>query len=88
MSEPLEKIVNRAWDEFSVESRTDAWMRSTVRRVEVAETYNVASVPLARTDTTMLHGLDHADEGQDDLEPTDWMLVGWTPAPEVGPHQA
>jgi hypothetical protein len=78
--EPLDKIVNRAWDEFAVESRTDVWMKSKVRRVEVAETCNVASVPLVKAATATLHGLDHADQGQDDLEYTDWMLVGWTPA--------
>jgi hypothetical protein len=79
MSEPLAKVVNRAWDEFAVESRTDVWMRSTVRRVEVAESRNVATVPLEQASTAALHGLDHADQGQDGLEPTDWMRLGWTP---------
>jgi hypothetical protein len=77
--EPLDQLIARSWDDFSVESRTDVWMRSTVRRVEVAETCNVASVPLAAASTASLHGLDHANQGQDDLEYTDWMREGWTP---------
>jgi hypothetical protein len=79
VSEPLDKVIARAWDDFAPESRNGPWLRSEVRRVEVAETGNVASVPLARAAKATLHGLDRACREQDDLEPTDWMREGWTP---------
>jgi hypothetical protein len=79
---PLGDVLARALGDFTPEHpNRPPWHRPTLRGVEVAYTGNVAVVRLDRADRVELHGLDWPSDERDELEPTDWMPVGWAAAP-------
>jgi hypothetical protein len=81
MSEPLYRVLQRSWDHFTPEHpNRRPWLQPALRRVEVAYTGNVLTVPLAVADRVQLRGLGRPTNEQDWLEPTDWMTVGWSVA--------
>jgi hypothetical protein len=78
VSEPLYRVLRRTWGDFTPERpRRSPWLQPTLRSVEVATTGNVVTVPLAVADRAQLRNLSRPTRVRDDLEPTDWMAVGW-----------
>jgi hypothetical protein len=79
---PLDQVLAHAWGDFTPEHPGRApWLQPMRGRVELAYTGNVVTVPLGVADRVCLHGLDRPSWSQDELEPTDWMPVGWGVAP-------
>ena len=79
---PLGDVLARAVGDFTPQHPfRPPWHRPTLRSVEHAATGNVAVVRLERADGVELHGLDRPSYEQDDLEPTDWMPIGWGVSP-------
>lgn len=82
MTYPLDQVLLTTSGGFVPERpRRAPWHQPTLRRVEHAYTGNVAVVPLKFADRVQLHGLGRLSRDRDDLEPTDWMAVGWAIAP-------
>jgi hypothetical protein len=79
---PLAEGLAHAWgDYFPQRPGRAPWTRSQLRHVQFARTGNVVTVPLIIADRVRLHGLDCALWEQDDLEPGDWMPIGWGVSP-------
>lgn len=78
MSEPLDRVLTRAWGDFTPKRPGRApWHRPSHRPVKVAYTGNLITVPLEVADRVQLRGLDRPSWLRDDLEPFDWTPAGW-----------
>ena len=77
----LDLVLQRAWGHFTPEHPSRRPWRQGRVSYGLAYTGNVAVVPLRIADRVQLRGLDRARYDRDDLEPTDWMPVGWATAP-------
>lgn len=81
-------MLTHAFGDFTPEHpNRPPWHRPTWRDVGVTYTGNVAVVRIERADGVELHGLDGPSYEQDELEPTDWMPVGWGVAAGVTERQ-
>ena len=81
VSRPLGDVLARALGDFTPEHpNRPPWHRSTLRDVEVAYTGNLCTVRLERADRVQLVGLDRPSYERDELELSDWLAIGWTPA--------
>ena len=80
---PLADVLVTTWHDFcpTRPNRRPWHQPGTIQNIEFADTSNRALVPLAVADRATVRNLEWPGT-QDDLEPTDWMAVGWVVAPE------